>query len=455
MRTAESIILGVCLTGFLALSAPANQSEGRYPHAVRLLNSGVYFEAAAILEEFLLTHPDHEAGKLHLARALYHLKRNRESSLQAAEVLRLNPENREAKRLLTQLRIALGRELDTQNLDAVVSYARLCMHTDSYGRAAAFFERYLLKRPEDQQARLELAEMLHWSARYERSAFHYQIYLEEETEDLDARSDYAKVLNAAGHFSQAVIQLEHCLQATPGDRKLQFALARACWWSDQIDGRKPLFLQVVETEATTIEDLNFQVSVARKLNWPDVEYRLYEKILALDPAHRKAAEGKNTFDETHTIETLRLRKLVAGDPENPDTRRNLIKHFIDHEKLAEAMNELKYLPRHDSVRVELGAEVEKLRRQVGKRTVAMLNSMKKEVRGNEESAIAASRDWLENHPDDQRTRGLLAYRLSAENQGMEAAQEYRIILRSFPTVNPTIVARVKLLESSAKKETQP
>ena len=438
-------------SGFGQRVVPA--SAEKFPRAVELLNRGVYFEAASLLEKYVAENPTHEAANLQFAKALYHLKRHNQAAHRAAEVLRINPDNREAKRLLTQLRITLGRELDATNPEAVLAYAKLCKHTDSYGRAGAFYERYLVFRPRDVAARLELARMLSWAGRFERSAHHYEQYVAEVGAEAvaEVHLEFARVLNSAGRFSEAAGYLEAALEVEPDRVDVLLDLARSYWWSGDRDGQIELYRRAVSVETESLEDLGFLVRIARKLNWTDSEYMLYERILALDPKDRAAAEGKSAYDDSEAIETLRLRKLVAGSPEEPALRRTLIKHFIRREQIGEAMGELKYLSKSDPIYIELRAEVEKLRRKVGGRTVALLKGMEAEVRERERDDIAACSAWLETHPLDLRTRSLLAYYLSAGQQPTDAAQQYRIILRTFPTVNPTISSRVKELEKQGAK----
>jgi tetratricopeptide (TPR) repeat protein len=439
------------MVGLCSVDA-AEKFQGRFSHAVYLLNNGIYFEAAALLEHYIEEHPDHEAAHLQLAKALFHLKRHSESARLAAEVLRLNPANRDAKRLLTQLRITLGRELDTTDPKAILVYAELCKHTDAYGRAAAFYERYMVYRPKDDATRLELARLLSWSGRYERSAHHYYIYLEKYPKNFTARHEIGRVLNSAGRFSEAIVFLGQCLEDQPENLKLILDMAQATWWGGKADGHTDLLRQAVNMNTNKLADLNFLVGIARKMNWPDAEYILYERILDLHPDDRIAAANKEAYDDAQTIKTLHIRKRVVQNPDDPELRTELIQHLIEQEDLGEALGELNRLSRNDPVRIELNAAVEKLRRRVGLRSMGLLKDTKEDVRGQQAEYIAACRDWLKKHPDDQRTRGLLAYYLSADEQEVDAAQEYRIILRTYPTVNPTIASRIKVLDKLGEQK---
>lgn len=431
-----------------------NTDDNAYLEAVRLLNQGIYFEAIGLLEEHVETYPDHEKAHLRLAQALYHVKRDIAAAEQAAAALRINPENNLARRLLTRLRVKIGRDLDYNNAEDILKCARLCTRTDSLDRACAFYRRYL-EIKDDRTIRLEYARTLAWSTRYDEAIKQYRFYLADMPDDFAAKVELGRLCNSAGSFTEAADILSACLRETPGNRALQRDLARAYLWSGKIDNGRTLFAEITSQPLPRKEeDVFFIASLARTMGWVEKEYGAYAAVLEINPDNKLAKERSDELKKTKAVEIYRLRREVKANPNSEQTRISLIELLIAQHRFDLAEPELKALRCTEDERESLEKQFMEAREDFHAVARKGIDSLLETEISQRSERFQMFFGWLKSHPNDMRTRYLLAKHLESDRLYEEAATQYARILEIFPN-NQTLTEcldKARQLAKRAKKE---
>ncbi|MGH9456301.1 MAG: tetratricopeptide repeat protein [Thermoanaerobaculia bacterium] len=99
-----------------------------------------------------------------------------------------------------QLPATASAETATEILDLAKAYVGVGGHDE----AIELYERYLLLRPEDDDARIAYARVLTWDQRYDEAQAQYEILLDAYPDRADLRLEYAKALSWDAEFRPAV-----------------------------------------------------------------------------------------------------------------------------------------------------------------------------------------------------------------------------------------------------------
>jgi len=421
-----------------------------YLKAVRLLNQGIYFEAIGLLEEYIKDHPDNENAHLRLAQALYHVRHDIPAAEHAAAALRINPDNDLARRLLTRLRVKIGRELDYDNPEAVLKCARLCARTDSLDRASAFYRRFL-EMKDDRTVRLEYARTLAWSAQYDESIKQYLLYLADTPDDFAARVELGRLCNSAGAFTEAADILADCLQEDPANRALQLDLARAYLWSGNIAKGRTLFEKLIaQPLPSKEEDLVFIASLAGTMGWVEDEHRACSRVLELNPDNEWARARSRELAESKAVEIYRLRREIGANPNSQEARVALIELLIARHRFDLAEPELRELRCTEEEREALVKQFVAARADFHSVARKGIDTLLATEISQRSERVQMCYQWLDAHPNDTRTRFLLANHLTSDRLFEEAAAQYARILEVFPN-NPALVERLDKARQLARR----
>ncbi len=450
---ALTAVLLAAQTGARPASPGGSPEDNDYLQAVSLLNQGVYFEAIGLLEAHLKRNPDDGTAHLRIAQALYHVKHDMAAAEHAAAALRANPDNDTARRILTRLRVKIGRELNYDDPEAVLQSARLCARTDSLDRSSAFYGRYLDLK-DDPEVRLEYARTLGWSGRYEESIKQYLLYLSDAPADFEACVELGKICNSAGAFSEAANILSDCLQDAPENRGLELDLARAYFWGGDWNGGNDLFKRLASRPLPSEEDdLIFVASLFEKMGWTEKESEAYEAILEINPNHHEVREQADMLAKTKAVEIYRLRREVTTNPESSQARISLIELLIDQKRFDLAKPEIEQLTCTEEERDAIEERMALAKRDFLAVAREGIDTMLRTENTERSWQIQRCYSWLDSHPGDTRTRLLLADLLTSDRLYDDAAAQYSIILEHSPD-HPSIVERLNRARDLARSSAQ-
>lgn len=260
---------------------------------IREINPGYQAAAAAIheiethprylvgrWEEQVAAEPGDIAARLRLARQLIALDRHHEAGAQLREILRRQPDHREAERLrqqsetrLAEFQAAQVAELaqrvreDPDDHESGLELARRLAAAGQAGEAISRYRHYLRARPDDNRARREYARLLSWQPEHQAAARReYETLLAEDPDDPELRVAHARLAAAdRARWLQAEEQLRDIIALEPD--RLDARLLLAGIYRDQ--GRYP---------------------EARE------EYR---EVLDRDPASEEARDGLDIIRQRH------------------------------------------------------------------------------------------------------------------------------------------------------------
>jgi tetratricopeptide (TPR) repeat protein len=410
-----------------------------YQHAMDLLSQGVVFEAMHEMEMFVESHPDHEDARMQLALMLHQLKRERRAAEESAQVLRINPANAGARRLLTSIRIKLERKLDRKDPEAVLDYARLCARPETYGRAADFYELYLGMN-DNPQVHLEFGKMLYWAERYNDAKEHFMIYLRYNPGDIEVHKLLGKIHDTTGNFDLAVGEYRKCLSGGSGDVDIQLCIARSLMWQGKEAEAEELLTRI--RKSSRKQDVPLLLAAIARVQGHTVrEYDLYKEVLKTDPGNKIALARVQELEQgDHLQEVIYLEKLQQA-PSNTSVRRKLVNLYFADKRYGEAIPHLKVLNRqipHDLALVEKLREARdaesRMAMEVVKNTTASLIDASA-------AKVDACRKWLIKNPNDYETRLVLADLLLEMDQPGQAIAQLEILESMTPSV-PGILERL-------------
>jgi tetratricopeptide (TPR) repeat protein len=425
-RIGLATVVGVGV--LLAVCGGATDRGGSLERALDLLDQGVIFEAIHELELFVEDNPDHEAARMELARTLHRVKRDRRTAEEAANVLRINPNNAEARRLLTRIRIKLGRDLDRTDPAAVLDYARLCSRPETYGRAADFYRLYL-DLDDDPLVHMEFGKMLYWAERYEEARKHLETYLDYKPDDVDIRRQLGRILAALGDFESAVEQYRLCLEGRPNDMDTQLDLARALMWNGQETEAETMLKEINRRSAEYDTPLILLASIARIQGRVQREYELYKAVLEANPENAEARKRVDELEQGNHLPIAICLDRLNDYPEDTDTRRKLIELLFSEERYGESIPHLHELNMMIPYDADTLAKLRFAREEEGRRAMVQVDAFqerKAEERGKE---ITGLETWLRDNPNDFRGRVTLAD-LLMDNRDYVAAIAHLEILES-------------------------
>lgn len=403
------LILAVLLHGSVERGRAEGVQSGvsGYDRANVLLKDGIVFEAIHELEIFLTATPDHEEARMLLARSLYRVKREERSAEELSQVLRRNPDNMEARRMLTRIRVEIGQRLNRKDHDAVLRYARLCAIPESYDRAADYY-RMALELDNSVQIHLEFARMLSWAGRYEESSYHYELFLKANPDNPDALAELGRVGNASGHFERAVSAFERSLALRPDDVATALDLARALIWSGREEEAIRRLKEMERKQAGGDAPLMLLASVARMQERTLDEYELLGRVVSANPEQADAVKRIRELETGSTLDVARLRGHLEDHPKDIDARRRLAGLYMSDARYSDAYFQFDMI--HKAVPEDL--EVLELMRQMRAAEMRLVMSqvdsfrhLRDEERNREIETLV---EWLERNTGEMKARLHLA-----------------------------------------------
>ncbi len=422
------IILSVFCGLFSVAELGAEESEriGSYSNAVNLLDNGVIFEAIHELELYVEDNPNDEDAYMLLARTLQRVKRDRLTAVAAANVLRINPDNAEARRLLTRIRIKLGRDLDRSDPDALLDYARLCSRPETYDRAADFYNLYL-EQDNDPLVHMEFAKVLYWAGNYTEAKRHLLIYIDDKPDDYDMRGLLGNIQGAMGDFEGAVEQYRLCVNGAPDDVEMKLNLIRSLMWNGEEDEAEELLNDIRKRSSEYDAPLLLLASIARMQGRVEDEYNLYKSALNANPENKEALARVAELESGNILEVAKLLTRLAENHEDIEARRKLVDLYLSEKRYGESIPHLEVLNHQVPMDLEIAEVLRSSHEKEGELAMAAVHSFCR----NEESACAClinrSEKWLRDNPNDYRTRVQLADVLIKSSRYVSAVGQLEIL----------------------------
>ncbi len=433
MRTCGQRIGIVAIVWVLmAVCGSAAERRGSFERAQELLGQGIIFEAIHELELFVADNQDHEEARMELARTLHRVKRERRTAEEAANVLRINPNNAEARRLLTRIRIKLGRDLDRTDPAAVLDYARLCTRPETYDRAADFYRLYL-SLDDDPLVHMEFANMLYWAERYDEAREHLEIYLAYKPDDVDMRRLLGRIEGSVGDFESAVAEYRLCLESRPGDMDTQMDLARALMWNGQEDEAERMLKEISRRSTEYDTPLLLLASIARIQGRVQEEYELYKSVLKTNPDNAEARKRVDELEQGNRLPIAICLDRLAAYPEDEKTRRELIELYLSEERYGESIPHLQVLNAAKPHDLALMTNLRYAREEEGRRAMAAVLAFQAREAEGRGLKTARLESWLRDNPNDYRGRVALADLLMDDMDFVAAIAHLDVLESMMPT----------------------
>lgn len=448
------VILSV-LCGFFCFlgnsNAEVSERTGSYTNAVVLLDNGIIFEAIHELELYLKENPKDEDAYMLLARTLQRVKRDRQAAVAAAHVLRINPDNAEAQRLLTSVRIKLGRDLDRSDPAALLDYARLCSRPETYDRAAYFYNLYL-EQDDDPLVHMEFAKVLYWAENYAAAKRHLLIYLDAKPDDYDMRGLLGKIYSAMGDFDGAVEQYRLCVKGKPDNVEMKLNLARALMWNSQEDEAEKLLNDIRKRSNEYDAPLLLLASIARMQGRVVDEYNLYKSVLKTNPDNKTALDRVKELETGNVLAIAKLLNILNKNHKNIDVRKKLVELYLSENRYGEAIPHLEVLNRLVPMDVEIANKLQDCREKERELAMSAVKSFGKYQEKANLKLIERSKNWLRLNPNDYRTRFQLADILLKSDRYDSAIAQLEI-LESMTPSDKRISEKLQLARSLSHAST--
>lgn len=418
MRWLTTMMLAGLACGFVpggrAEEAPAAEMPAAevpaadgYAQAVELLQEGIVFEAINELERYTRAYPDHEGARMLLARSLRRVRRDSRAAEELSHVIRLNPSNMEAQRLLTRLRVEIGQRLDRRDRDAVLRYARLCAIPESYDRSADYY-RLALELGDDASVHLEFGRMLSWAGHHAESALHYERFLKSNPANAEALLELGRVYNSSGLFTQAVAVFERCLAEEPEHVAASLDLARALIWSGR-EAEAETRLRAMERKQVGGEvPLLLLASIARIRNRVLDEHALLRQVLVLVPAHAEALARVAALEQGSLLDEARLLARLEAAPDDMEARRRLADLYISAHRHGDALYQLNMIREAVPDDLAVMKRLRAVRAEEMRRVMAQVDAFRRMRDAERQREIERIERWLAKNTGDMKSRQRLA-----------------------------------------------
>jgi tetratricopeptide (TPR) repeat protein len=406
-RVVITAVLALAVSVSVARAEALQSADERVARAVVLLQEGILFEAIHELERVAVDYPDHEGGRMLLARSLYRVKREARAAEEAAQVMRINPDNMEARRLLTRIRGEIGQRLDRKDHAAVLQYARLCSVPGSYDRAADFY-RMALAQEDSAPVHLEFARMLSWAGHQEESARHYELFLESNPDNAEALSEVGRVYNASGRFVQAISAFESSLKIRSGDLDTALDLIRALVWSGKEAEAQERLQAMIRKQVGGDKPLMLLASIAHIQERFLDEYELLVRVVAENPGNTEARQRIQELEGGTLLAVARLVSRLEQEPDNVGIRRQLAELYIADSRFGEALYHLDLICKRMPDDQEVQERRRWLRAEEGRLVMDRIDSFHGIREADRRREIAMLSDWLGRNTGDMKSRERLA-----------------------------------------------
>lgn len=365
---AARAVVWIAAAMICAVSADAADPSNRisYSEIERLLDNGVYGEAARQLESHLHNFPgDREARRL-LARTYLRLEEYYKAAEQAQILLVLRPNDPDATAWLEQAKqeiartypeaisrfqTALRRDPNDDAtrramIDLMVQHGDI---DDAIDQFMVIYER----DPDNSELRLQLARMLSWAERYEDSIAAYEVVLADEsipkTFANEVRFELAAVTAWNGHPGAAARMLQEIVLEEPDNLDARVLLGDLYRWNDDTDVAERIYGEVLAIDPEhpgalqglkEIENLEEARAYQReRLNIEAMELRM-ERNPDDQPSRLQLARLYGVANRYPDAERV-FREYLARSPDDTPVRRELALALSVQEKYAEAVEQLR------------------------------------------------------------------------------------------------------------------
>ncbi len=444
----------MALLGFVPAGRAEEASEDGYARAISLLQDGIVFEAIHELERFTRFNPDHEEARMLLVRSLRRVRRDEQAAEELSRVIRLNPANMEARRLLTRLRVEIGQQLDRQDRDAVLRYARLCAIPESYERAADYY-RLALTLEDDAAVHLEFARMLSWAGHHAESAYHYERFLRSNPANVDVLMELGRVYNASSQFAQAVLVFEKCLSEQPDHVPAALDLARSLIWAGREDEAAERLRGMAQKKVGGEVPLLLLASIARFRHQVLEEYALLSQILTLKPDHSEARERLAAMEQGGLLEEARLLAHLETRPDDTEARRQLADLYIQAKRHGDALHQLNMIRETAPHDLAVMQRLREMRDEEMQRVMEQISAFRGVRAASRQGEIARIQQWLEHNAGDMKSRLRLAELHAEGGNYAEAVVHLEWLMASAPGNAYIEQTYARLQQLLAQRERQP
>ncbi len=267
------------------------------------------------------------------------------------------------------------------NIDVLHDLAQVLGWQRQFDEAIPLYRR-LLEKTDRADYVLEFARVLVWAGKDKDAIEHYQSYVNRNPSDFRARNEFGRLLGRQRDFSGAMAQFNYVLRFQPDNAEARLGLAQTMSWSGQ-----------------------YQTSLSEA-----------ERILAENPKdfNARLVKAYDLLGLGRTEEARALfQELEKEDARNPDVREGL-----------RILAEMK--PRRPEERPAAPAPTPSAA------TTEFLRAQEAEGQGRFTEAATHYRAHLEEHPDDDAARFLLARVLGWDKQFTESEKLLRELVAKHP-----------------------
>lgn len=284
------------------------------PSIARLLEHGVYGEAARRLEAHLENNPDDIHARRLAARAYLEIEEYYRLRQQAEALLRLLPDDPEAMKWNELAREKIEKE---------------------FPAALAELERALEREPDNIVLRRRLIELQTARGEADEAIRQFQLLLAEDPENPELIRDYARNLSWLERYDESLEAYRQYLEMTEADPAVQMEVARVLAWNGQFGAAATELRDFLKLHP---DNLDAQVLLGDIYRWNDDTHsaaELYRSTLEANPRHPGALAGLEELEamaERRLYQAQRLsipamEERIATDPEDWDARLQLARLY--------------------------------------------------------------------------------------------------------------------------------
>lgn len=357
------------------------------------------------LERRITDNPRDVQSRLELAQILIDLDRYFEAQAQAQSVLGMEPENREAQRLLELANIQL---------------------VEFRERQIAQLQRRLLESPEDQETRLELARLLRARGNFNESARQFAIYLQTNPDNHSVRREYAQVLSwQPERRSEALAEMAQLANRMPDDKQLRIKYLQLRFWTgeanqgdrEEIARMRRDLEQAVDLNQNDIDSLLLLASIHELHEDWESALKRFQRVVELDNQNQMGLDGVERIETLPEFRIARMRDEIRQRDGHIEPRINLARFLFLSSRYFESLEEAQGILRIDSNHREA--------RDIERRSSERLTEQRRAQQRTFEERIRLN-------PEDASARLGLARLLRDEGNYRESARQYRFYLRIHP-----------------------
>ena len=409
------------------------EMAGAYGNRGDYLNKAIEFYKLALKQDPTATFLSQELTDLYIQSG----QLNR-AVTEAEELLRLNPDNLDARRMLGRIYTRLIGDAQAGRIDEKM-----------LAKSVEQYQAILAKEPKDQESQLVLARLLRLSHKSVESEKAYKAVLAIEPDNEEALTGLAMVYSDVGDTRGAIEMLKRASEKDPNPRTLN-ALAQfyeqtndwanaAATWKQMI----PLVQETNTLKRYLARDLLFSDKT-------DEALALYQEIATEEPKDPQVQlriseifRAKKDFPSARTA----FAKAKALDASNVEVRYDEVSLLDEEGKHTEAIDALKALI-DTTAKKPVNEEDKRVRSRMLDRLGFLYRAQNKYP-----EAIAAYRQMADNDPDQAARASLLVaetYRVSKNTAA--ALKETESAQKKFPKDRALVQMHASLLADSGKTD---